>query len=293
MKIIEDTMPFGKYQTYFRIVDVPSDKPPLLLLHGGPGSTHNYFEVLDELAQKDQRKIIMYDQLGCGKSSIPDDHPELYNKKTWAKELIALREYLHLSQIHLLGQSWGGMLAIIYMCDYAPQGIKSLILASTLSSAKLWSSELHRLIKYLPQDEQKAIQKAEKKDQFDDPEYIKANNDFMDRHALKLTPDLPEPVLRKKEGGSLAYEEAWGPNEYTPEGNLHDYEYTDQLHKIEIPTLITSGIDDLCTPLVAKTLYDHLPNRKWKLFQNCGHMSFVQKNEAYMDLLKEWLDQNN
>ena len=137
MKIIEDTMPFGKYQTYFRIVDVPSDKPPLLLLHGGPGSSHNYFEVLDELAQKDQRKIIMYDQLGCGKSSIPDDHPELYNKNTWVKELMALREYLHLSQIHLLGQSWGGMLAIIYMCDYAPQGIKSLILASTLSSAKL------------------------------------------------------------------------------------------------------------------------------------------------------------
>lgn len=94
MEIIEGKMPFMGYETYYRIVGKRSEKPPLILLHGGPGSTHNYFEVLDKLAEIDDRRIIMYDQLGCGNSSIPDDHPELYNKETWVKELKALREHL-------------------------------------------------------------------------------------------------------------------------------------------------------------------------------------------------------
>ncbi|MCQ5178461.1 alpha/beta fold hydrolase, partial [Faecalibacterium prausnitzii] len=67
-----------------------------------------------------------------------------------------VREQLGLDQIHLLGQSWGGMLALIYLCDYQPKGVKSLILSSTLASAKLWSQELHRLIKYLPKGKQAA-----------------------------------------------------------------------------------------------------------------------------------------
>lgn len=292
MEIIEDYLSFMGYQTYYRIVGPKTDKAPLVLLHGGPGSSHSYFEVLDSLAQKDQRQIIMYDQLGCGKSSIPNDKT-LYNKTTWIKELIALRKELNLEKIHLLGQSWGGMMAIIYMCDYHPQGVKSLILSSTLSSAKLWSQELHRLIKYLPEDEQLAIQEAEKLHDYSGDAYQKANDHFMSQHVIEMTPDLPEPVLRKKVGGSLAYNTAWGPNEYTPEGNLHDYEYTSQLKNITIPTLITSGTDDLCTPLVAKTMFDNLPNSSWELFASCGHMPFVQKTDQYIDLLIKWMNEND
>ena len=75
MEIIEGKMPFMGYETYYRIVGRRSEKTPLVLLHGGPSSSHNYFEVLDKLAEIDNRRIIMYDQLGCDKSSIPDDHP--------------------------------------------------------------------------------------------------------------------------------------------------------------------------------------------------------------------------
>ncbi len=123
-------LPFGDYQTYYRIVGAPSKKPPLVLLHGGPGSTHNYFEVLDEFANQDHRQLIMYDQLGCGQSSIPDNTPDVYCPETWVQQPISLRQQLDLQQIHLLGQSWGGMLAIIYLCDYQPNGIQSTILAS-------------------------------------------------------------------------------------------------------------------------------------------------------------------
>jgi proline iminopeptidase len=282
-------IPFGKYQTWYRIVGAPSDKTPLLLLHGGPGSTHNYFEVLDELASLTGRQLIIYDQLGCGNSSMPDNHPELYTAATWVHELVNLRQQLQLTKIHLLGQSWGGMLAIIYLCDYHPHGVKSAILSSTLSSAKLWSQELHRLIKYLPNAEQAAITAAEDEHNFSDSAYLKANQHFMAEHVIDPTSNLPEPVKRPKRSGVVAYQTAWGPNEYTPIGNLHDYEYTNKLAQLSLPVLITSGTDDLCTPLNAKTMADQIPNSRWELFPNCGHMPFVQAQHDYLQLLKEWL----
>ncbi len=131
MKITEGYMPYLEYKTYYRIVgECTGNKKPLVLLHGGPGSTHNYFEVLDKVAE-DGRAVIMYDQLGCGLSSTPS-RPDLWNAKTWIEELIQLRKHLGLDEIHLLGQSWGGMQAIQYACEYKPEGIKSYILSSTL-----------------------------------------------------------------------------------------------------------------------------------------------------------------
>jgi len=85
-KVTEGYMPFMGYQTYYRIVGEAKGKAPLLLLHGGPGSTHNYFEVLDCIAETG-RQVISYDQIGCGKSYL-DGHPELWTQKTWIDELI-------------------------------------------------------------------------------------------------------------------------------------------------------------------------------------------------------------
>ena len=116
MKITEGYMPYLGYKTYYRIAgECSGNKKPLILLHGGPGSTHNYFEVLDRLADEG-RAIISYDQLGCGNSYV-EGHSELWCSKTWMNELIELRKYLGLNELHLLGQSWGGMLSIEYLCD--------------------------------------------------------------------------------------------------------------------------------------------------------------------------------
>lgn len=288
--IKEVLIPFGHYQTYCRIVGEQTDRPPLLLLHGGPGSTHNYFELLDSLAERSGRQLIMYDQLGCGRSSIPDDQPTLYNAKTWVAELANLRHYLHLERIHLLGQSWGGMLAIIYMCDFHPDGVQSLILSSTLSSAQLWASELHRLIHFMPVKAQKAIERAETYHDFSNEEYQLANEQFMELHAAaKMTADSPEPLRRVTKGGQKAYLTAWGPNEYNPQGNLANYEYTEQLKRIQTPALIIDGTNDLCTPLVAKTMADALPNSSWHLFPNARHMVFAEQPENYQHLLRKWL----
>ncbi len=154
MKITEGYMPFEGFKTYYRIVGENTEgKKPLVLLHGGPGSTHNYFEVLDKIAESG-RQVIMYDQIGCGNSFV-EGHPELFNADTWIKELIELRKHLGLDEIHLLGQSWGGMQAIWYAIEYKPKGIKSYILSSTLSSARLWEKEQKERISYMSESDQK------------------------------------------------------------------------------------------------------------------------------------------
>lgn len=290
MKITEGYMPYLGYQTYYRIAGECRDgKKPLLLLHGGPGSTHNYFEVLDALADTG-RAVISYDQLGCGNSYV-DGHPELWCQKTWDNELMELRRHLGLDQVHLLGQSWGGMLAIEYLCDYQPEGVASVILSSTLSSASLWAKEQHRMIRFLSQEDQEAIAEAERTGNFDTPEYLAANSRFMERHCDSPSADTPECVTRPKRSGKEAYLYGWGPNEYNPTGSLGSWEYTDKLERIKCPALIISGTNDLCTPLIAKTMYDRIPDARWELFDGCRHMCFVEDTERYIRLLAGWLDE--
>jgi len=290
MDIQEGFMPFGEYQTYYRVVgDLQAGPTPLLLLHGGPGSTHNYFESFDQLAAKTGRPIVMYDQLGCGQSSMPSDD-SLWRASTWVAELQALRDYLGLKHVHLLGQSWGGMLAIIYLCDHQPAGIQSLILASTLSSAKLWQQEQHRMIRFMASADQAAIAQAEASGDYTQPAYLAANDRYMLAHAAgPVTADSPEFLRRPKRSGTAAYNVAWGPNEYCPTGTLRTYDYTAKLAEITTPTLVTSGTNDLSTPLVAKTMVDHLPHAEWSLFAHSRHMAFIDEPTAYFERLTRWL----
>ena len=292
MKITEGYMPFMGYRTYYRIAgDINSGKSPVILLHGGPGSTHNYFELLDSVALSGHA-MISYDQIGCGLSYV-DGHPELWTPQTWLDELCSLIEHLGLKSFHLLGQSWGGMLDIIYLIEKKARGVKSAILSSTLSSSKLWAHEQHRMIRFMPADDQRAIAEAEANDDYSSEAYALANQHFMLMHcAGEVTDDSPECLRRPKRSGAEAYLYGWGPNEYTPTGSLRDYDYTDRLGEIAVPCLIISGTNDLCTPLVAKTMYDGIPNARWELFDGARHMPFAEQNEKYCKLLTEWIDSN-
>ena len=294
MKITEGFMPFMGYQTYYRIAGECSEgKKPLILMHGGPGSTHNYFEVLDRVAEATGHALISYDQIGCGQSFV-EGHPELFTLETWTNELKALRKHLGLKECHILGQSWGGMLAISYLIDQKPEGIRSAILSSTLPSNRLWASEQHRMISYMPKEEQEAIARAEATGNFSDPYYLKANEHFMLLHcAGAVTEESPECLRRPKKAGAEAYLYGWGPNEYNPTGSLRGYEYIDRLGEIQVPCLVMSGTEDLCTPIVAKTMFDGIPHSKWELFAGCRHMPFVEDNEHYCRVLGEWLNAND
>lgn len=287
--IYDGYMPYLDYKTYYRIVD-GGNKTPIILIHGGPGSTHNYMEMLDSIAETG-RKVISYDQLGCGNSYI-DHHPDLWNAQIWINELVSLRTYLHLDECYLLGQSWGGMLIIQYLLENKPSGIKGIVLSSTLPSASLWSHEQHRLIRFMSKEDQEAIKYAEENNAWNTPEYLAANEKFMKLHCADIQPSDPDCLTRKKKSGTEAYLYGWGPNEYNPTGSLKDFEYTDQLSKITVPVLIMSGTNDLCTPLIAKTMFDNIPQSQWELFDGARHMCFAEQNEHYCKVLKQWLLSN-
>lgn len=292
----EGYVKFREYRTYYRVVgdiqeSLKKGMAPLVLLHGGPGSTHNYFELLDPLGS-DGRAIIMYDQLGCGNSYV-EGHPELWVKETWEEELDNLLRELGVAKFHLLGQSWGGMLAISYLVDYKPAGAVSLILSSSLSESQLWGVEQHRQMKFMPIECQEALREAEDAEDFSMPGYLKAIDVFMERHCCDLSygEDAPECLRRKKKSGAESYVTAWGPDELTPKGTLAQWNYTGRLKEIEMPALIISGTDDLCTPLIAKTMYDNLKNARWELFAGARHMCFADCTEKYLTVMREWMAQ--
>lgn len=293
MKINEGYMPFMGHHTYYRTVGERTDKAPLILMHGGPGSTHNYFEVLDRVAEEDGRMLVMYDQIGCGNSYV-DGRPELWTAETWVNELIALRKHLGLDTCHLLGQSWGGMLLLTYICGYEHSGVKSGVLSSTLPASWLWGIEQARMIKELPEEYQEAIKTATETGDYSNDIYQRAEEEYMLRHAAgKPDPDGPECLLRKKRTGRESYVVGWGPNEYTPMGTLKDYDVIDKLKDIKEPCLVINGGNDLCTPYIAKVMYDNIPNSRWELFRECRHMCFVEDNDHYVEVLKEWLNEND
>ena len=288
--IREGTVPYLQYRTWYRIAGDPdSGKTPLLLLHGGPGSTHNYFEVLDRLAEEDGRPVVTYDQLGCGRSYL-DGHPELWTMDTWLGELIALREALHLTEAFILGQSWGGMLLLEYVCRHPHPGVKGIILSSTLPSAKLWALEQERMLRQLPADMRAAVRSAVESGDFTGEAYRAAEDFYMLLHASgQYGEGDPECLTRPARHGEECYRTAWGPNEFTPTGTLKDFDVTDELGGIDVPVLITSGGNDLCTPYIAKVMHDAIPGSRWELFRDCRHMCFVEDSEGYRALLGEWL----
>lgn len=294
MEIREGYMPFLEYKTYYRVVGKNTgNKKPLVLLHGGPGSTHNYFEVLDRIAEEDGRQLLMYDQIGCGNSYV-ENRPDLWNSKVWIEELIELRKHLGLDEIHLLGQSWGGMQTLEYVCNYKPEGLKSIILSSTLPASWLWAEEAQRMIAQMPQDMQDAIKKATESGDYSSPEYQAAEAEYMRLHcAGEVTENDPECLRRPKKAGRESYVVGWGPNEFTPLGTLKDYDVIDQLGDIKEPALIINGGNDLCTPYVAKFMYDRIPNSEWELFRTCRHMCFVEDNDHYVEVLKKWMNKND
>ncbi len=295
VSVTDGRVPFGPYETYWRAVGDPdADKPALLLLHGGPGSTHNYFEVLDRLAAETGRLVVSYDQLGCGRSYM-DGHPELWRAETWVDELENLLDALGLGHVHLLGQSWGGMLAITYLAERGTEGVNSVILSSTLSDSQLWGKEQHRMARQLPLDEWEALMRAEETGDYSCPAYQQAIDHYMVLHCADPHYDesAPECLRRAKVTGGESYVTAWGPNELTPTGTLAQWNYTDRLCELDLPALVISGTDDLCTPLVAKTICDRLPQGRWELMDGCRHMCFVDDNERYCRLLADWMDEHD
>lgn len=278
----------GEYRVWYRIVGggAEHEHVPLLALHGGPGVPHDYIENLEVMAS-DSRRVIFYDQLGCGRSDQPDD-TSLWRVDRFVEELGIVRRELGMERVHLLGQSWGGMLAIEYMLT-RPQGIVSLILASTLSSMPLWIEEANRLRNELPPEVQATLLQHETAGTTDDPEYQEAMMVFYERHVCRVVP-MPVHVKRALDQAGVVYHVMNGPTEFHVIGVIKDWDQTSRLSEIHVPTLITSGRYDESTPRINEILHNGIAGSEWVIFENSSHMAHVEEPDLFLPLVASFME---
>ncbi|MFT8537464.1 proline iminopeptidase-family hydrolase [Bifidobacterium aquikefiri] len=288
--MVEGTIPFKGYATwYLRVGHNTAGKLPLLVLHGGPGAKHNYLRSLDGIAERYHREVIYYDQLGCGNSATPF-LPELWGTDLWEEEIDVVREALGLERLHILGQSWGGMLLMQYAINRQPIGVKSMVVASSPASIPLWESEALRLMDWLPKGMKKTLVDAIATGNFDTPEYAAAAAEYNKRHVLSMD-DPPEYVVQTTQDKTDVYRYMQGEDEFMVTGKLKGWDISNDLWKISIPTLLTSGVMDEATPLIVKQCLDRIPHSEWKLFIGT-HMVHVERKEAYNRAVEAFLEQH-
>lgn len=294
-KISEGTIPFKGYQTWYRIVGEREEpgKLPLLCLHGGPGACHDYLESLDAIADTG-RRVIYYDQLGCGNSHIDVSKPDMWTVDLYVEEIDVVRTALGLNRIHLLGQSWGGMLAMEYMIRQ-PEGIASLTIASSPASMAQWVEEANRLREALPPEVNATLLRHEADGTTDSPEYQAAMQVFYDRHVCRVVPN-PEFVQRsftKLAQWPEVYYTMNGPSEFHVIGTLRHWDIRADLPRINAPTLVTSGRYDEATPLIAETVQKGIRGAQWILFEHSGHTAHAEEPERYMQVLGAFIAQHD
>ena len=207
----------------------------------------------------------------------------------FAEEVEAVRRGLGLDRVHLLGQSWGGFLAIEYMLG-RPTGVQSLILASTSASMRQFTQEASRLVDELPRDARETIRRCEAEGATASPEYQAACQVFYQRHLCRLDP-WPEPLLRSVVNltQTPVYAVMNGPSEFTVTGNLRDWDRTARLGEIAAPTLITVGRYDELPIACAQTLHAGISNSTLRLFENSSHMAHLEEPELFAQTLREFL----
>jgi proline-specific peptidase len=288
--VTEGTIPFHGFHTWYQIVGEREDpgKLPLLCLHGGPGAAHDYLESLAAMAETG-RRVIFYDQLGCGRSATPPN-PSMWTVELYVEEVNAVRAALGLDRIHLLGQSWGGMLGMEYALTQPP-GLASLTIASSPASMRQWVTEANRLRSELPPEVQATLTKHEEAGTTSDPEYEAASMVFYRRHVCRVDP-WPEYVERTFDQlarNPEVYNTMNGPNEFYVVGTLKDWDIIGRLHEIRVPTLVTSGRYDEATPLIAETIHSRIAGSEWMIFEQSSHMAHVEEPERYMRVLDTFL----
>jgi proline-specific peptidase len=274
------------HRTWYRVVgDLGAPRPPLVCLHGGPGSTHHYFAPLERLAA-DGRALVLYDQFGCGRSDRPAE--VTWGVGLFLEELDAVRDQLELERVHLLGTSWGGMLALEHALA-RPGSLASLVLSSTLASAEEWQAEARRLRDELPLDALAALERLELAGTVDGPEYERALEPFDDRHFYRGAVTPPELERMQEERGREAYRAMWGPNEWTLTGALQGWDVRSRLAEIDVPTLVLRGRYDLSTPAIAATLVGGIRGSREVVFEESSHTPVLEETDRYLEVVGDFL----
>lgn len=272
-------------KVWYQIHGHTNKNTPVIIIHGGPGSSHYSLQGLKVLGE--ERPVIFYDQLGCGKSDRPTD-TSLWKLDRFVEELGQLREALQLDEVHILGHSWGTTLAAAYMLT-KPQGVKSIIFSSSCLSAPLWAEDQDRNRKKLPLQVQETLATCEANGTTDSQEYIEATAEFNKRFVCRIDP-WPQFL---KEGAHLknrdVYNIMWGPSEFHVTGNLKDFDCTERLHEINVPTLYTCGRYDEATPESTEYFKSLTPNAQIHIFEQSAHMPYLEEPDEFLQVISQFL----
>jgi proline iminopeptidase len=263
------------------------DKTPLLLLHGGPGAPSYYLNPLEGVSQ--DRPVIFYDQLGAGRSDRPAD-TSLWTVERYVRELGKVREALGLDRVHMLGHSWGTMLAVDYLLT-EPEGVRSLILASPAISARRWAEDAARLLAQLPAEVQETIRHHDAAGTTDDPACEEAIMEYYKRYFSRKDPWPPELLQAFEDLNTDVYGLMWGPSELAATGTLKDYEREDALPGLDLPVLFTTGRHDEATPETVEHYRSLVPGARITIFENSAHMTMHDEPEASVETVRGFLNE--
>ncbi|MCA1710481.1 MAG: proline iminopeptidase-family hydrolase [Actinobacteria bacterium] len=267
-------------------------KVKLLLLHGGPGATHEYLEAFDSFLPAAGVEYYYYDQLGAGRSDQPDE-PELWDIPRFVDEVEQVRQALGLGpeSFFLYGQSWGGVLAVEYALAHQ-RHLKGLVVSNMMMSIPAYNAYAKSVL--MPEMDPAAlaeIQQREADGATDDPRYDELLMPHYERHVLRMPADTwPEPVSRGFAAiNKKIYVPMQGPSELGASGKLLDWDRTADLHRIEVPTLVIGAEHDTMDPGHMRQVASSFPNGQYLHCPNGSHLAMYDDQETYMRGLTDWL----
>jgi L-proline amide hydrolase len=287
---------FRGYQTWYRVTgDLKGGKPPVVILHGGPGAAHNYTDSFKRLTERG-RAVVHYDQLGCGLSThLPDKGADFWTVQLFLDELDNLLAHLGMAtSYHVIGQSWGGMLGAEHAVR-RPKGMRSIVIADSPPTMVLWVQEANKQRDAMPPDVQATLLKHEKAGTTGSPEYATAMRVFYDRHVCRVSP-WPDEVAKsfaQIEADPTVYFTMNGPSEFHVVGTLKNWTITDRLDRITAPVLLVSGRHDEATPAVVQPFKDKIKQARREIFEHSSHMPHVEETERCMKVVGDFLDQHD
>jgi proline iminopeptidase len=262
-------------------------KTPLLTLHGGPGAAHNYLLSLRALA--DDRPVIFYDQLGCGKADAPTDE-SIYTVQRSVDEVDAVRHALGLKRVILYGHSWGTLQAIEYLCQGRGAGVEKLILGGAFASVPQVVAGMQRLIASMPGGFAAKLHALEKTGATGTPEYAALTQRFYDKFVLRTAPTPDALASFESLSKSIAYRVLNGPNEFTIVGKIKGWDRSKDLRAITQKTLLTTGEFDEITLDCHETLRTGIAGPcRLAIMSDCSHMTMVEKPDQYASILRNFL----
>ena len=266
---------------------------PLLIVHGGPGASHDYFlPYLLPLARTN--RLVFIDERGSGRSQKLEDVHQ-YTVENMVEDVEAVRRALKLGKVTLFGHSYGGVLAQAYALKYQ-ENLSHLILGSTFPSTRMMNDVLAREKAKMPADKLKQLQALEDAGLFDKGkpwEHLRYPAEYADLawgwgyfpFLYGAHPDANyDPVAQNTTTAWDLYREMWGSHgEFVIDGNLKSAEYVDQLNAIKVPTLVIAGDHDECDPSLSRLMHDKIVGSKLVILPNSGHMTFVDQPTTFLN----------